>query len=300
MSETSHENIAQELVNLRKQLGELRNQVENYYNEALDWKAKRDELNKSIGQFVARLKEEREQRKRANEKVAELKVFKQEFNNELEEKKTLIGELEEKKRASLTSIKYDPEYVRQRIKKLEWFVQTNVLSLNRENEVVKEISALEKRLQGSKVVDEIETQLAQVSDQARSIGNKTKEYRNQMLEHVRTSQNHHAAIIELGKKVGDIKKEADCAHKKYLELFDLASQSLSNSKKIQDRIRELTDKMQLENESKKPDKKRDLQEKFEEVAAQAFEKVKKGNRITMDELSVLVKKGYFNESQKSP
>jgi uncharacterized coiled-coil DUF342 family protein len=58
--------------------------------------------------------------------------------------------------------------------------------------------------------------------------------------------------------------------------------------------------MQLENESKKPDKKRDLQEKFEEVAAQAFEKVKKGNRITMDELSVLVKKGYFNESQKSP
>jgi uncharacterized coiled-coil DUF342 family protein len=299
MSETLPENSTQEFVNLRRQLGELRNQVEDYYNKALDWKAKRDELNKSMGQLVSKLREERDLRKRANEKVAELKVLKQEFDKGLEEKKTLIGELEGKEKESLASIKDDPDYVRQRIKKLEWYLQTNVLSMNRENEVVKQISALEKRLQGAKAVDEIEGQLAQVLSEARNIGDKAKEYRSRMLEYVRTSQGHHATIVELGKKVAEIKKEADTSHEKYLELFGLASQSLSNSRKIQDRIRELNEKIQLQNESKNS-KIRGMQKKMEEVAATAFDKVKKGGRITMDELSALVEKGYFDESKKSP
>jgi uncharacterized coiled-coil DUF342 family protein len=272
--------------------------VEDYYNKALEWKAKRDELNKSMHQLVAKLKDEREQRKQANEKVAELKVLKQEFKRELEEKTSRIDELEVKKRESLTSIKDDPEYVRQRIRKLEWFLQTNVLSLSRENEVVKEISSLEKKLQGAKAVDQIETQLAQVSSQARNIDSRVKEHRNLMLEHVRDSQSHHAAIVELGKKVADMKKEADSAHEKYLDLFGLASQSLSDSKKIQDRIGELVSKIELARESRRPDKNRDLKERTEKVAAEAFDKVKKGSRITMDELSVLVEKGYFNDGQK--
>jgi uncharacterized coiled-coil DUF342 family protein len=102
----------------------------------------------------------------------------------------------------------------------------------------------------------------------------------------------------LDKKVADVKKEADSAHEKYLDFFGLASQSLSESRKIQDRIRELVSKIELEEEAKRPDKHRDLKERTEKVAAQAFDKVKKGSRITMDELSVLVEKGYFNEGQK--
>lgn len=300
MSETTHENIGQELANLRRQLSELRNQVEKHYNEVLDWKAKRDEFNKSMGQLVAKLKEERELRRLANEKVAELKGFTLGFNKELEEREALIDELEAKKKESLVSVKDDPEYVRERIRRLEWYLQTNVLPLDRENVVVKEITSLEKKLQGAKVVDVIETQLSQVVGQARSIGNKANEYRNQMLEHVRNSQSHHAAIIELGKKATDMKKEADSAHQRYIELFGLASQSLSDSRKIQDRIGELSDKMRLEQEGKKTYRTDDRREKIEKVAAQAFEKVKKGDRITMDKLSVLVEKGYFNESERPP
>jgi uncharacterized coiled-coil DUF342 family protein len=300
VSESSREDIAKELGDLRKQLSELRNNVEDYYNKALEWKAKRDELNKSMRQLVAKLKDEREQRGQANEKVAELKMFKQELNKELEEKSKGIEDLETKKRESLTSIKDDPEYVRQRIRKLEWFQQTNVLSLSRDNEVVKEISGLERKLQGAKAVDEIETQLTQISDQARGIDKKAKEYRNLMLEQVRISQSHHAAIVELGKKVGDTKKEADAAHEKYLSLIGLASQSLSNSRKIQDKIRELFDKIEIERQSKRPDKTKVLRERTEKIAAQAFEKVRKGSRLTMDELSILVDKGYFNDGQKPP
>ena len=300
MLKSSHEDVDKELTDLRRRLSEFRNSVENYYNKALEWKAKRDELNKSMHQLVAKLQDEREQRKKANEKVAELKVFKQELKKELEEKTSRIDELEMKKRESLTSIKDDPEYVRQKIRRLEWFLQTNVLSLSRENEVVKEISSLEKKLQGAKAVDEIENQLAQVSGQARNINGKVREQRNLMLEHVRDSQSHHAAIVALGKKVADVKKEADGAHEKYLDFFGLASQSLSDSKKIQDRISELVSKIELEKENRRPDKNRDLKERNEKVAAQAFDKVKKGSRITMDELSVLVEKGYFNEGQKPP
>jgi phosphoserine phosphatase len=300
MLKSPQEDIVKELTDLRRRLSELRNSVEDYYNKALEWKAKRDDLNKSMHQLVAKLKDEREQRKQANEKVAEQKELKQEFNRELEEKTTRMDELELKKRESLTSIKDDPEYVRQRIRKLEWFLQTNVLSLSRENELVKEISSLEKRIQGAKAVDEIENQLAQVSGQARNIDSKVREHRKLMLGHVRDSQGHHAAVIELGKKVAEMKNEADSAHEKYLDFFGLASQSLSESKRIQDRIGELVNKIELERESKRPDKNRDLKERTEKVAAQAFDKVKKGSRITMDELSVLVEKGYFSDGQKPP
>jgi uncharacterized coiled-coil DUF342 family protein len=156
--------------------------------------------------------------------------------------------------------------------------------LSKENELVKEISSLERKLVGTKAVDEIDGQLSQVAGQARAIKDKVKEYRSQMLEHVRASQGHHATIVELAKRLADLKKEADGSHEKYLELFGLASQALSNSKKTQDRLRELSYKFRFQKEIKETDRTKDFQEKIEKVAVQAFEKVKKGGRITMDEL----------------
>jgi uncharacterized coiled-coil DUF342 family protein len=46
------------------------------------------------------------------------------------------------------------------------------------------------------------------------------------------------------------------------------------------------------------DRRKNIEQRIEKVVTQAYEKVKKGGKITMDELSVLVEKGFFNESQK--
>jgi uncharacterized coiled-coil DUF342 family protein len=295
---SSYENVGHELTRLYAQLNELRSQAENYYNKALDWKGRRDELNRSMSQLASKLKQEREERNRANEKVAELKAIKLEFRKELDERKNLIDALEKKKRESVSQLGVDPDQLRERIRKLDWFLQTNVLSLGKENEVVKEISTLERRLKGVKVVDEVDTQLAEITDKTKGIKGKLNEYRTQMLGLVKMSQDHHAVVVDLKKQLGDLKKEADNAHERYLESFGLASEALSKSRKIHDQIRDLNEKLMSERTDGKSDRRKDMERRIEKVVTEAYEKVKKGGKITMDELSVLVNKGFFNESQK--
>ncbi len=279
-------------------MNELRTEAEDYYNRALAWKGKRDELNKNVSQLASQLKREREERNRANKQVAELKAFKQEFRKELDEKSSLISELETKKKGSIALLKDDPDQVRDRIRKLEWFLQTNVLTLGKENEVVKEISTLEKKLKSAKIIDEVDTELSGLFDTARNIRTKVNEFRNQMLELVKMSQDHHLKVVELGKQLADLKKEADNAHENYLKSFGLASEALSKARKVRDQIRDINEKITFEKDSGRSERRKNLEQRVEKVVSQAYEKVKRGDKITMDELSVLVDKGFFKENQK--
>jgi uncharacterized coiled-coil DUF342 family protein len=299
VSERSNDNLSQELTKLHTQLSALRTETDEFYRRALDWKAKRDELNKMMGQLASKLKQEREHRNRANEKVAELKVMKEGFKKELDERKNLIDELEKKKRESVSHLRDDPDHLRERIRKLEWFLQTNVLSLERENELVKKVSALEKRLEGVKVIDEVDTELTETVDKVNGIKGKLYEYRTRMLEQVKMSQEHHATVVDLKKQLENLKKEADNAHERYIESFGFASEALSKSRKIHDQIRELNAKLTSERTERKPDRENDMKQRIEKVVTQAYDKVKKGGKITMDELSVLVDKGFFNEDGSS-
>nr|MDO8100359.1 hypothetical protein [Candidatus Njordarchaeota archaeon] len=299
MPESSQGKANPELVRLYEQSAELRNQMEDYYKKGLEWKARREDLNRTRSPLAVKLKEEREQRNCANEKVAELKVLKQGFSKELEETKSLINELSTSKRELISSLRDDPDRVRERIRKLEWFLQTNVLSLSKENEVVKEISLLEKKLVETKMIDEVDAKLAPIVDRARALKNKLGELRTQLLEQVKVSQDHHSKAIDLMNQIGDLKKQADEAHENYIEAFNSASLTLSSLTKTQEKIRALNEKTNLEKTMKKNERMKDVQQRIEQIARQASEKVKKGGKLTMDELSVLVQKGFFNETQKS-
>lgn len=299
MSEVLNNKVGQDLPRLYDQMRDLRNQVEDHYQKALEWKAKRDELNRTISQLAPKLKEEREQRNHVNEKVAELKVMRQGFGKELEEAENVTNGLLKQRNELVQSLEDNPDLLRERIKKLEWFLQTNVLSISKENEIVKEISGLEKKLIKTKAIDGLDNKLNQVTDRVRAIRGKINEYKNQMMEQVNLSQNHHTVVIDLAKQIAVMKGEADNAHEKYLEEFGLASQSFSDLRKIRERIREISEKAYSEKFKKKDDRVRDIEQRMESVANQAFEKVKKGSKITMDELSALVDKGFFKEETRN-
>jgi uncharacterized coiled-coil DUF342 family protein len=272
--------------------------MEDRYRMALDWKAKRDDLNKVKEPLIAKLKEERDQRNSANEKVAELKTLKECFRKELEETGELIEALNANKRKLILSLKEDPDRVRERIKELEWFLQTNVMSLSKENEIVKEISLLEKKLVEAKLID-VDAKIVTATNRVQAIKNKLGELTSQMLEPVKVSQDHHNKVVELVNQLDVVRKQADDSHKNYLEAFDSASLALASLRKTQDRIRELHGETEPEKEKKKEERMKEIEQKLEQIATQASEKVKKGGKLTIDELSVLVQKGFFNEADKS-
>jgi uncharacterized coiled-coil DUF342 family protein len=273
--------------------------MEGFYRTALEWKTKRDNLNRMKTPLIAKLKMEREQRNSTNEKVAELKTLRDNFRNELEETEKLIGTLNTNKQKMIQSLKEDPVRVRERIKELEWFLQTNVMSLNKENELVKEISILERKLAETRSIDEVDAKVTAARNKAQAIKNKLSELRNQMLEPVKVSQGYHSNVLDLVHQLDDIRKQADEAHKNYSEAFDSASLALANLRKTQDRIRELNRETEPDKERKREERMKEIEEKIEQIATQASEKVRKRERLTIDELSVLVQKGFFKEAEKS-
>ena len=105
---------------------------------------------------------------------------------------------------------------------------------------------------------------------------------------MKKSQECHTKILELIKAVDKVKAEADLAHKHCIK-FDNAANDVHNNylgiihqiKSIRNKIREIAEHT----------KRKDLDLMIEEQNKKAYEKVKKGKKLTLNEYILLRKKG---------
>ena len=245
---------------------------------------KRDKLNEQFQKLKGQVQELKERRDSLNLHVRELKEKREEARRRLEAKRdeadsvrNTIASLEKRASGGYSGLK-------KRMQELEWRIQTNPLSSKEEAKLIAQIKGLESQLVVHDKIRELRDRTIMLQAEinaARLVANETHE---RLSEIAKESEVYHEKMIEVVKQASDLKSKADEAHLSYSQIKQQADQVHLEYIKA----KELRQKIIVEDQMTRLRKQQEVRKKVEDTAE---EKLKRGEKLSLDEFRALVEKG---------
>ncbi len=266
---------------------------DKHNKEAREWANKRDELNKKVRDMVAEAKEHKAKRDELNQKVKGLKEERKKWNDKVQELSNKLRE--ERKKLMPRKDMPNISKLKKRLKELEFKQQTSVLPPDKERELVEIIDSLYKQINEYETMMNSELkkneELKKIQDELNAAKEEAEKYHKEIEQAVKEAQEHHNKMVELFEMVDEIRKEADEAHRLYLENKKIADEEhekfIAAAKEVRDFEKIITGLKQKQTNSKKKKEKVEVKKKAEEI----YEKFKRGEPLTTEDLLILQKAG---------
>jgi len=255
------------------------------YEKELSAKLKeRDELNEKA-------KKKRELRDELNKKAKEnldlaikFRDKRNEINKMVEENKKLRDESNKKIRELKWSpVKRKRLRLEKEIRRIDKIIETQVLDIKKENELVDKAKDLRREL--AKLKEDEKTSI-----KALELKKLSEKYHENVVKLSDEAQEYHEKMLEHFQKTDEIRARADEAHNEFIKFMKLASKKHEESKKIMEKIKEVN--IQIKKIRSKMDKidaaKTQKKEIIERKKAEKIYKLfKDGKKLTKDELLLL-------------
>ncbi len=268
----SFSKLLSEKKDLEKNLKVLTRDRDALNDEAKTHKQLRDELNTSIKEILDKALEQRKERDAINQEVKKYKKLRDETNQEL-------------KKLEWSSGKRDIMKIRDEIKKLDKTIETKVLDIRKENELVKKVTDLQKKLQTMQEDENTQKEAVELKERSESYHAKVVELSDQ-------AQETHEQMLAYFQKIDEIRTKADEAHAEFINTREKASAKHEEVKAILKEIRgknKSLDKAKAKERNKEDriSHEKNIQEK--EKAEEIYRKFRDGKKLSTDELLLLQK-----------
>lgn len=268
----SFSKLLSEKKDLEKNLKELTRDRNALNDEAKAHKQLRDELNTSIKEILDKALEQRKERDAINQEVKKYKKLRDETNQEL-------------KKLEWSSGKRDIIKIRDEIKKLDKTIETKVLDIRKENELVKKVTDLQKKLKTMQEDENTQKEAVELKERSESYHAKVMELSDQ-------AQETHEQMLAYFHKIDEIRTKADEAHAEFISTREKASAKHEEVKAILKEIRgknKSLDKAKAKERNKEDriSHEKNIQEK--EKAEEIYRKFRDGKKLSTDELLLLQK-----------
>jgi uncharacterized coiled-coil DUF342 family protein len=251
-----------------------------------DLKAKRDELNSKVKELseerkrlieeLAKLnaivKEERQKRDKANEEVKLLKEKRVASFDEIKKIKKELDELMGILERFKDSMGGSYRRLKEELRQLEWEYQTEVHSIRKEKELVKQMDALEKEIAKSELLYDKKKKLTHLQKKLRDLYTEANVYHSLLINRAKESEKHHDTMM---KSIREIEKMESSLEKINEEIKKVREEANKYHKEYSKEIAEMPKDENIEA----------LREKANEILAN----FKAGKKVTMDELALLHK-----------
>ena len=273
--------LADTMEGVRKQKDEKEAEIskvaeerEEFNRIAKEQRKIRDELNASLKENLNKAIEYRNERNEINKAVEAAKKARNDANNKI-------------KNLEWSSGKRDKIKIENEIKKIDKIIETRVLDIKKENQLVKNANDLRKQLMA---IHEDES----VKNEAQELKKVSEEEHEKVIELSEKAQAAHEEMLKYFRKTDDIRTAADEAHKKFIEARKNASAKHEEFKVILSDIHVINKKLgsnkpkrrKSDNKSSSgANKNREEKERAEEI----FEKFKQGGKVSTEEILLLQK-----------
>ena len=258
-----------------ERIAKVADEREAFNREAKEQRKIRDELNSELKENLAKAIEFRDQRNEINKQVEENKKARNQVNDEI-------------KSLEWSSGKKDKIRIEAEIKKIDKIIETRVLDIKKENQLVKNANDLRKELAEIKEDDK-------VKEEAAELKKKSEEFHAKVVELSEQAQEAHEQMLSYFRKTDEIRTAADEAHKLFIQARKNASAKHEEFKMILSEIHVINKKLgSNKNRKRRSDKsggssnnKKNREEK--ERAESIFDKFKNGKKLSTEELLLLQK-----------
>ena len=256
------------------EISKVADERENFNKIAKEQRKIRDELNASLKENLNKAIEFRNERNEINKAVEAAKKARNEANNKI-------------KSLEWSSGKRDKIKIENEIKKIDKIIETRVLDIKKENQLVKNANDLRKQLMK---IHEDES----VQGESQELKKLSEEEHENVITLSEKAQVAHEEMLTYFRKTDDIRTAADEAHKKFIEARKNASAKHEEFKAILSDIHVINKKLDTNRPKKrrtetKPSSGSNRNREEKERAEEIFAKFKQGGKVSTEEILLLQK-----------
>ncbi len=250
----------------------------------------RDKLNSEVRKLIEEAGNHKRSRDELNEKVKEAKEQREIWNKTYTDK---AAELVELRRSITPKSGAPPSKLKRDLKSLEFKQMTSVLSPDKEKEIVEQMSKLQHEIRKREDSLKSNKQYSELLQKVNESKEKAEGFHRLVSELAEAAQKEHDSMMELYDNADKIRKDADDAQARFVESKLLADEE---HKKHIDAIHQVHDFDKLlygiRQKQRRPHGAEDA-EKVAKDAEEVYEKFKKGEKLSTEDLMLLQKSGYL-------
>jgi phosphoserine phosphatase len=271
-SKKSFNELLDEKRDFEKRLREITTVRDNLNEEAKVHRQERDKLNSQIRENLDEALKYRDERDKINKDVQKYKKLRDEVHQEYKKMEWASGRREIVK-------------IQDEIKRLEKTIETRVLDIRKENELVNKVTDLRKNLQSLQEDEE-------TREEALELKEKSESYHAKVVELSDQAQETHEKMLEYFRKIDEIRSQADEAHQKFIKTRDNANQEHEKVKSTLGDIRRLNkglDRVKAKERNRESEIVRQQNKEEKERAEDIYRKFREGKKLSTEELLLLQK-----------
>ena len=291
--ESSAKELVEELNKHKAEVSKLRNILNELNREKESWYKKKGDISAKIRASIQKIKESKLRRDALTKEVKELKPKRDTINKDISSRSSDLDKLRKEKTelARELDVIDSPSKIKDAIEKLEFRIETEAISFEKEKGIMKKIKELKKLYNNSKDVQEVDKAAKNSAGIIRSMRNEAKDAHHSIQEKARHSQLLHEEILKNSAEIDKMRiEEGDCFKKfsEFKKKFNETNAQFKEQLKAMDAIESQLDKINLE----KKEKRRQEQESFLKSKEEAVnEKIKRKEKLTTEDLLVFQKFG---------
>jgi len=274
---TSLNEIQKEITELKARLNQCNDQKEKLYRE-------KEVVGRQISSSIREFKKLREER---NSLTAEVRLLKEERKKFHELIKTEIKEVKELREGTEEVDFHGAGRIRKEIEMIDRKIETEAPSFEKEKAMMKRINELKKQLKQKQEAEEHWKKSKAVSHDIEESKHKADSVHKTVSERAALSQERHEKMLVLSKKVDELKEQEKTIIEKIKPIKDDMD---AVSKQLEEKLMQagqLGFQAKEEKQRKEDTRKSSNQKKFEDLLAIVEEKIKKGEKLTTEDLIVM-------------
>jgi uncharacterized coiled-coil DUF342 family protein len=274
LEELNINGLSKQREELQTKLAQMKRKIAEHRATLKKLRAKKWDLINAIKRKNSEANKHKKYRDRLNERVKEDKKKREKTNK-------IVGELiSEYKKLKEKAPKGDFKRIEREINRLEWKLQTTVLEIKKEDELVEKIKKLTEELEGYKDLIDISKEI----DKYRAESGKIHE---RILRFSEESQQHHERFLAAVEKMKELEKEIVEINKREKEIApaldemnEAKNNLLGKLKKIDETIKSFEIRTKTRGAKKSE---RELKEK----AKTAYDRFKQGEKLNLEDIYLL-------------
>ncbi|MDO8740656.1 MAG: hypothetical protein Q7J54_03750 [Candidatus Woesearchaeota archaeon] len=273
---------------LKKEIMALRLQLNSIDAEKEAAFGKKGAVTKEISDLIKKVKELKIKRDDLTKQVKSSKEKRKELNDVIVKKIEDVKKVNSEKESFLKKfgLKEAPSRVKEEIDRLEMSIETSGMSFEKEKETMKVIKNLKKRYDETKEINALFEKSRSMSKEIDKLKDEAEEVHQKVQKDAAESQRSHEEMLELSKKVDELKPKEEDAYKNFFELKQKFSEVNNSLKEKLGKLNEAAQKLGVEKERGRSERRGREENILRSKEEDVMDKIRKGGKLTTEDLIV--------------
>ncbi len=293
LSETEKKELLEKLRIAKDELRTLREEVNTLNSKKEETFTEKNNASKEIRELIGKVKDSKVKRDEKTAAVKEEKEKRQKLTEEIKEKITKIEESKPKteEKPSQSPAKQDsgkPAFIiKKEIKALEYKIETEGMSFDKEQKMMKVINSLKKQLVEAEKKSKAFHEMKNISHELRPLKKDASDIHRKIQEDASESQKFHEEMIGASKKIDELKKQEKELSSRFLEEKKTYQDAVAKLKAKIEELNQIREKLDMHGQEVKEDRKEKQNKSLKEKQNEVLEKMRKGEKLTTEDLIIM-------------